>query len=74
MAFKLSDVLKLLPVVGPAVAAAPQFVNIFNSIVDALDPDDQEQAKEAYEDLIRGELEGFKRLDEKLAAAERRGR
>lgn len=46
--FGLTDILELLPVVGPVVARAPQFVKIFENIVETFDSDaDQATLKNA---------------------------
>lgn len=48
--FDFTDILELLPVVGPVVARAPQFVKIFDSIVDTFDDEtDQAELKIALE-------------------------
>ncbi len=71
--FKLVDVLKLLPVIGPIAAAAPEFEAIFDQIVATFDSDaDQATLKEARKDLIADNDEGFARLDAKLAEAAKR--
>lgn len=44
----LSTLLGFLPVVGPAIAALPQFKTLFDEIVSTLHPDDQQTAKDAY--------------------------
>ena len=46
--FNVSSLLELLPVVGPIVARLPQFVAIYNQIVETFDDDsDQETLKAA---------------------------
>ncbi len=68
--FDISSILKLLPVVGPVVAAAPEFKKIYDQIVATFDDDaDQDQLKEAYKDIIADNDAGHKRLQDKLAAA-----
>lgn len=67
----LSSLLTLLPAVGPIVAALPEFKAIFDLGVAALKPQDQDTAKEAYQDMIANNAAGHKRFQEKLAAAEK---
>lgn len=53
--FKLTDVLKLLPAVGPVVAALPEFKKIYDGIVGTFSSDtDQQTLKDAYETAISG--------------------
>lgn len=68
----LKTLLRLLPAVGPALAALPEFKRIYDLAVDALSEDDQAIAKEAYADLIADNDEGHARLQAKLAAAAER--
>lgn len=68
----LLSILKVLPAVGPAVAALPEFVELFNAGVSILKPEDQDTAKEALADLHADNAEGFARLDAKLEAAKHR--
>ncbi len=71
--FNLLTILKALPIVGPIAAAAPEFKAMFDEAVSLIKgDDDQATAKEAYQDLIAANAEGFARLDAKLAAAEKR--
>jgi len=67
--FDLSSILRLLPVVGPVIAAAPEFKAIYDQITDTFDETDQGTLKEAYADLIADNDEGHARLQAKLAAA-----
>lgn len=69
--FKLLDVLKFLPAVGPVVAALPEFKSIWDQIVGTFGEKDQATLKEAYADAIADNDEGHARLQEKLAAAAR---
>lgn len=68
----LETILRSLPVVGPIVAAAPEFKALFDAAVAALAPSDQATAKEAYADLIADNDEGHARLQAKLAEAAKR--
>ncbi len=53
MKFNLASVLNLLPVVGPAIAAAPAFKTIYDGLVATFDSDsDQETLKTAYDFAI----------------------
>ncbi len=71
--FNLASVLKLLPAVGPVVAALPEFKKIFDQIVATFDDDaDQKELKEAYVDLMRENDEGHRRVQSKLDAASKR--
>jgi hypothetical protein len=70
--FDFASVLKLLPAVGPVVAALPEFKAVFDQIVGTFKSDDQAELKEAYADLIEQNDEGHARLQEKLAAAAKR--
>lgn len=67
--FNLDTILKALPVVGPLVAAAPEFRDLFNMAVQVLHPKDQETAKAAYAAAIADNDEGHDRLQRKLAEA-----
>lgn len=67
--FDLSSVLKLLPAVGPAVAALPEFVAVYNQVVSTFGEKDQAVLKDAYADLIAENDEGHHRLQEKLRRA-----
>lgn len=67
--FDLNTILRALPVVGPLVAAAPEFKNLFDMAVTVLHPQDQEHAKAAYAAAIADNDEGHARLQGKLAAA-----
>ena len=71
--FDLSSVLKLLPAVGPVVAALPEFKKIFDQIVATFDdPRDQNTLKSAYVVLMRENDEGHRRVQSKLDAASKR--
>jgi hypothetical protein len=72
MKFDLTSVLKLLPAVGPVVAALPEFKKVFDQIVGTFKTKDQAQLREAYEDLMADNDEGHARLQAKLAAAAQR--
>lgn len=65
----LTNLLKLLPVVGPVIAAAPEFIAVFNDAVKMLHPKDQATAQEALADLVADNVEGYARLKAKLEAA-----
>jgi len=67
--FNLSDVLKLLPAIGPFAAALPEFKAIWNQIVGTFGSHDQATLQEAYADLMADNDEGHARLQAKLAAA-----
>jgi hypothetical protein len=69
--FNLSTILGALPVVGPIIAAAPEFKKLFDEAVATLHPRDQETAKAALADLMADNDAGHARLQEKLAAAAR---
>lgn len=67
--FDLSSVLKLLPAVGPVVAALPAFKEVYDQIVETFVDGDQDTLKEAYQDLMAENDEGHERLQAKLKAA-----
>lgn len=66
---ELTTLLKLLPVVGPAVATGSAFVAWYHDAADALHPVDQRAAKDALADIQADNDEGHARLQHKLAAA-----
>lgn len=68
----LIKLLSVLPVVGPVIAAAPEFVALFNTAKAALSPKDQATAQEALADIQADNDAGHARLQAKLAAAARR--
>lgn len=68
----LTKLLAVLPVVGPAIAAAPEFIALFEAARALLSADDQATAQEALADLQADNDEGHARLQAKLAAAARR--
>jgi hypothetical protein len=68
----LETLLRALPALGPTVAALPEVADLIAATIKTLSPQSQEQAKNAYRDLMADNDEGFARLDAKLAAAERR--
>lgn len=68
----LETILRSLPVVGPVLAAAPEFKALYDAAVAALNPTDQDTAKEAYADLIADNDAGHARLQAKLAEAAKR--
>lgn len=68
----LLTLLNVLPVVGPALAGAKAFKDLYDAGVAMLKPQDQATAKLAYQDLIEDNDAGFARLDAKLEAAKGR--
>lgn len=70
--FDLTSILKMLPVIGPVVAAAPEFKAVFDQIVGTFGEDDQAVLQESYADLMAENDAGHKRLQDKLAAAAKR--
>ena len=72
MNFDLATALRFLQAVGPVVAQVPAVARTFETAIAALTGDDQEQAKEAYADLIADNDDGHRRLQEKLAEAAKR--
>lgn len=68
----LTTLLNFLPVAGPVLAKAPEFLALFNEAKALLNPADQELAQAALEDLHQDNAEGFARLDAKLEEAKRR--
>lgn len=76
MGFDLATLLafgkKAVELGGVALAKAPEFVAVYNEARSLLGPQDQETAKEAYQDLIADNDAGFARLDAKLEEAKNR--
>lgn len=70
--FKITDILGMLPVVGPAIAKLPEFKAVFDQIVSTFGESDQAVLKDAYADLMAENDAGHDRLQAKLAAAARR--
>lgn len=68
----LQSLLGLLPVVGPVIAALPEFKEVYDAAASVLHPADQVTAKAGYADLIADNADGFARLDAKLEAAKKR--
>lgn len=68
----ITSLLKMLPIVGPVIAAAPEFKEVFDQIVDTFTEDDQALLKGAYQDLVADNDAGYARLDAKLAEAAKR--
>lgn len=72
MPFSLGGIIKLLQVVGPVVARAPEFKAVFDQIVDTFKgKDDQATLKKAYDELMAENSGGHVRLQEMLRKAER---
>lgn len=69
---KLTDLLNLLPAVGPVVAKLPAFIELFHQGVATLHPADQATAKAALADIQADNDEGHARLQAKLADAAKR--
>lgn len=67
--FKLLDILKLLPAVGPVIAALPEFKSLWDTVASTFDEKDQATLQSAYIDLIEDNMLGHKRLQEKLRIA-----
>ncbi|MES2902843.1 MAG: hypothetical protein V4696_01535 [Pseudomonadota bacterium] len=68
----LASILKLLPAVGPVVAALPEFKKVYDEIVGTFNERDQAALKDAYADIVADNDEGHRRLQDKLAAAANR--
>lgn len=60
---------KLLAVVGPAIAAAPRFKEVWDDFVALGKPADQEALKQTYAELIAENDAGHARLQGKLEDA-----
>lgn len=69
MNFSFHDLLKLLPMVGPAVAATTEFVERFEKLISARGLGEQRELREALEDVRADNDAGHARLQEKLARA-----
>lgn len=63
------DLLKVLPIIGPAVAATETFVERFEQLIGAHDPAEQAELREALADLQADNDEGHRRLQAKLERA-----
>lgn len=72
MSFSTLDLLKLLPMVGPAIAATREFVERFELLIASKSEADQAELKAALADLRADNDEGHRRLQEKLEAAAKR--
>lgn len=72
MNFSMTDILKLLPLVGPAVAATHEFVERFELLMRSKSAEDQAVLREALADLRADNDEGHRRLQDKLARAAER--
>lgn len=70
--FKLTDILEMLPVVGPVIAKLPVFKGVFDQIVSTFGEKDQAVLKDAYADLMAENDAGHARLQAKLREAARR--
>lgn len=70
--FALATILGFLKYIPAATAAIPQVKEFIDTAIGTLKGEDQAVAKAAYADLMQDNDEGYKRLDEKLAAAEQR--
>ena len=68
----ISTLLNVLPVVGPVLAKAPEFVALYQAAASVLDDADQATAKDALKDIQADNDEGHARLQAKLAAAAQR--
>ena len=64
--FSFASILRLLPAVGPVVAALPEFKSVFDQIVSTFHGTEQAALKETYADLIAQNDEGHARLQAKL--------
>ena len=67
----IAKALNLLPIVGPIVARAPEFIALYEAAIATLNADDQAVAKEALADIQADNDEGHARLQRKLAAPAR---
>ncbi len=67
--FDFNSILKMLPAVGPVVAALPEFKKVYDQLVATFGEKDQAVLRDAYADLVADNDEGHARLQDKLAAA-----
>ena len=70
--FKLTDILGMLPVVGPVISKLPEFKKVFDGIVSTFGEKDQSVLKAAYADLMAENDAGHQRLQDKLREAAKR--
>lgn len=61
-----ASILRLLPAVGPVVAALPEFKSVFDQIVSTFHGTEQAALKETYAALIAENDAGHARLQTKL--------
>ena len=62
MKLDLQSILRLLPAVGPVVAALPEFKAVFDQLVATFGDDDQAKLKDAYAALDAENEARHKRL------------
>lgn len=65
----LADLLKLLPMVGPVVAATKEFADRFEVLIASRGAGEQAELRKALEDIRADNDEGHARLQEKLRRA-----
>ena len=69
----LPSLLKLLPIVGPAIARGEEFVGWFHQAKSALHLSDQATAEKALAAIQAENDAGHQRLQEKAASAAKKG-
>lgn len=67
--FPFADLLKLLPMVGPAIAATMEFGQRFEQLIADRPEDEQDELRAALEDIRADNDEGHARLQAKLERA-----
>lgn len=69
MNFPFADILKLLPMVGPTIAATMEFGHRFEELISDKPEDEQASLREALEDIRADNDEAHARLQAKLERA-----
>lgn len=72
MKFTLTDLLKLLPMVGPTIARTREFAERFETLIAGNSEAEQAELREALEDIRADNDEGHERLQAKLKAGAER--
>lgn len=73
MQFNLATVESVLKLVGPVVARAPEFIELFGQVRSTFSEKDQSKLQKSYAALIAENDAGHARLQEKLRIAAQKG-
>lgn len=66
---RLETIARLLPVVGPVIAAGPEFKRLFDEALATFSTDDQEKLKEMYAAALDRADDAHERLQELVRRA-----